>query len=546
MTDVLVRGASIVDGTGAPAWHGDVAIEAGRVARVAAAGSLGRDATDVIDADGLVLAPGFIDLHSHADFTMPSYPGALNSLAQGVTTEVIGNCGYSPAPLAADPDLAANQRQAGRGLGPDLDWSWRSFGEYLDRLDEARPSVNAVALVGHGTLRLAVVGAEARAATPAELEAMRDLAREALAAGAWGMSTGLVYPPGSYAATDEIVAIGAALAEVDALYASHIRNENDGLADALREAVEIGRRLGVRVQVSHLKAAGRNNHGRAAEALGILGEARAAGVRVTQDAYPYTAGSTLLTQLMPPWAHDGGTDALVARLGADEVRARIAVDARDGLPGWPNYNVSSGGFEHIRIAAVADRTLADLEGRTVAEAAAARGVDPLELVMDTIVADHGATTMIVSLMDDADVGRVLADPSTAIGSDQLGVTSRDARVHPRAYGTFVRVLGHHVRERGDLGLETAIHRMTGLPAAILGLPDRGRIDTGAVADLVLFDPASVGAASTYDDPTALPVGVEAVLVGGGVAIASGRPVDVRRGRVLRREVSGPRPPRRSS
>jgi N-acyl-D-aspartate/D-glutamate deacylase len=484
-------------------------------------------------------------MHSHADFTMPSYPGALNSLAQGVTTEVIGNCGYSPAPLATDPGLAADQREAGRGLGPDLDWSWGSFGEYLDRLDAARPSVNAVALVGHGTLRLAVVGGAARPASVGETDLMRDLARDALAAGAWGMSTGLVYPPGSYAATDEIVAVGAALAEVDALYASHIRNENDGLAEALREAVEIGRRLGVRVEVSHLKAAGRDNHGRAAEALGILAEARAAGVRLTQDAYPYTAGSTLLTQLMPPWVHDGGTNALVARLGSDELRARIVVDVRDGLPGWPNYNRSSGGFEHILIAAVADRALADLEGTTVARAAAARGVDPLELVMDTIVADHGATTMIVSLMDAADVGRVLADPSTAIGSDQLGVTSRGARVHPRAYGTFVRMLGHHVRDQGDLDLETAIHRMTGLPASILGLPDRGRIEPGAVADLVVLDPTTVAAASTYDDPTALPIGVEAVLVAGGVAMDGGRPVDVRRGRVLRREVSGPRPPRRS-
>ena len=545
MTELLIRGAAVVDGSGAPARAADVAVDAGRIAAIGPAGTLDRAARRVLEADGLVLAPGFIDMHSHADFTLPAYPDAPNSLAQGVTTEVVGNCGYSPAPLAADPALAGDQRESGRGLGPDLDWAWRTFGEYLDRLDAARPAVNCVALVGHGMLRRAVVGAGGRAAAPDELAAMRELARDALAAGAWGMSTGLVYPPGSYASTDEVVAVGAALTETDALYASHIRNENDGLAEALHEAVDIGRRLGVRVQVSHLKAAGVNNHGRGGEALGILAAARAAGGRVTHDAYPYTAGSTLLTQLIPTWAHDGGTDALVARLGSDEVRARLAVEVREGLPGWPNYSVASGGFDHIRIAAVADRSLAAIEGQTLAQAATARGTDPLTLVMDTLVADRAATTMIVELMDEADVRAVLADPSTAIGSDQLGVTSREARVHPRAYGTFVRVLGHHVRERGDLTLEAAIHRMTGLPAWILGLPDRGLVAEGAVADLVLFDPATVAAASTYDDPTALPVGVEAVVVAGGFAVDAGRVIDAGRGRVLRRAVSGPRPTRRS-
>ncbi len=544
-SDLLIRGGTVVDGTGGRARRADVAIEGSRIV------AIGRTASEssaerVLDAGGLVVAPGFIDMHSHADFTLPSYPGALNSLSQGVTTEVIGNCGYSPAPLAADKRLAEDQRQAGRGLGPDLDWAWHSFGEYLARLDAARPAVNCIALVGHGMLRLAVVGAADRAATVGELATMRDLAADALAQGAWGMSTGLVYPPGSFAATDEIVAVGAALTAVDGLYVSHIRNENDGLAHALREAVEIARRLGVRAQVSHLKAAGRSNHGRAAEALGILAEARASGVRVTQDAYPYTAGSTLLTQLVPPWVQDGGTDALVERLGSDEVRARIAADIGHGLPGWPNYIVASGGWDAIRIAAVADPALASLEGHTIARAAADRGMEPLALALDTMVADRGATTMIVSLMDEADVDLVFDDPSTAIGSDQLGVTTRHARVHPRSYGAFTRVLGRFVREHGRLDLTTAIHRMTGLPASILGLEDRGRIVPGAIADLVIFDPVTVNDASTYDEPTALAVGVEAVLLGGRFAIDGGRAVDPRLGRVLRREVSGPRRPHRSA
>jgi N-acyl-D-amino-acid deacylase len=544
VTDLLIRGATVVDGTGAAGVRADVAIEYGRIEAVGpAAGAAG--AGRVIDAGDLVVAPGFIDMHSHADYTLPSHPAAINSISQGVTTEVIGNCGYSPAPLAVDPGRADAQRAAGHGLGPDLDWSWHSFAGFLGHLDDARPAVNCVPLVGHGMLRLAVVGGEDRPATLDELDTMRGEVDAALAAGAWGMSTGLVYPPGSFAPTDEIVAVGEALRPLDALYASHIRNENDGLATALSEAIEIGRRLGVPVQVSHLKAAGRRNHGRAQEALGILREARAGGARVTHDAYPYAAGSTLLTQLLPPWAHDGGTAALVDRLGIEDVRARLRHDIEHGIPGWPNYVESSGGWDSIMIAAVTDPALAWLEGRTIAVASAGSRRDPLELVFETIVADRGATTMIVALMSEPDVDAIIADPSTSIGSDQLGVVSDDARVHPRCYGTFARILGRYVRERGLVDLPTAIHRMTGLPASILRMDDRGRIAPGAIADLVLFDPQTIADTSTYDAPTDRATGVEMVLLAGRAALDGGRIVDPRLGRVLRRGVSGPRPRHRS-
>ena len=541
---LLIRGGTVVDGTEGAARRADVAIEGSRIVAIGpqAAESSARR---TFDADGLVVAPGFIDMHSHADFTLPSYPGALNSVSQGVTTEVVGNCGYSPAPLAADARRADDQRAACHGLGPNLDWNWRSFDDFLVQLQSARPAVNCVPLVGHGMLRLAVVGAADREATDGELAAMRALAADALSAGAWGMSTGLVYPPGSYASTDEIVLVGAALRPVEGLYASHIRDETDGLTDALKEAMSIGRRLGVHVQVSHLKAAGRSNHGRAQEALTTLRDARTAGLRVTQDAYPYTAGSTLLTQLLPPWVHDGGTDALVARLGSADTRARIAADIRDGLPGWPNYLQSSGGPGSIQIAAVADPALIHLEGLTLVQAADLAGTDSLTVVFETLVADRAATTMIVSLMGEADVDAILDDPSTAIGSDQLGVTSPHARVHPRAYGSFARILGRYVHERGRLDLTTAVHRMTGLPAWILGLADRGRIEPGHVADLVLFDPETVADASTYAQPTLPARGIEAVLLDGRFAIDGGRAVDVGLGQVLRRTVSGPRPTLRS-
>lgn len=541
---LVIRGATVVDGTGASSRQADIVIEGSRIAAVGP-GAKVPVAGRVLDGAGLAVAPGFIDMHSHADFTLPAYPGALNSLSQGVTTEVVGNCGYSPAPLADDPTRAAEQQAAGHGLGPDLDWNWRSFGEFMDRLDAARPAVNCVPLVGHGSLRLAVVGAEDRVATVAERDDMGGLLSDALAAGAWGLSTGLVYPPGSYSSTDEIVDVGRALSATGGLYASHIRDETDGLMSALSEAVDIGRRLGVRVEVSHLKAAGLSNHGRASDALALLGEARTTGMRVTQDAYPYTAGSTLLSQLVPPWVHDGGTDALVDRLRSDEARARITAEIATGLEGWPNFFRSTGGPDAIRIAAVADRSLAHLEGLVLADAARRAGTDPLTLVFDTLAADRGATTMILSMMSDADVDAILDDPSTSIGSDQLGVTSAEARVHPRAYGTFVRMLGRWVRERRRLDLPSAIHRMTGLPAGILGLGDRGRIAPGYVADLVMFDPETVDDASTYEAPTLPARGIETVLLGGRFAVDGGRAVDARLGRVLRRPVNGRRPRHRS-
>jgi N-acyl-D-amino-acid deacylase len=531
VTSLLIRGSSVLDGTGAPARRADVLVRDARIVSVGTPTDIDR-ATRIIDGEGLVLAPGFIDMHSHADHTMPSYPGALSSLAQGVTTEVVGNCGFSPAPLSDDPDRAEATRAAGRALGPDLDWQWRTFGQFLDRIDAAKPSVNAVALVGFGSVRHAVMGAEDRPATGDERARMRALVQDALADGAWGMSTGLVYPPGAFAAPDEVESVAAALVPTDALYTSHIRNEHDGLLAALTEAVDVGRRHGVRVHVSHLKSVGRANHGAATTALALLDDARDARLRVTQDVYPYLAASTVLSQLVPPWVHDGGVAELVARLGSEAVRQRIRAEMASGLPGWANYLSAAGGWDGIRFAAVVEPRLRGIEGLTVATAAQRSGQDPLTLVLDTLVADHASTTMIMSLMAQPDMEAIIDHPVTSIGSDQLAVTSREARVHPRAYGSFVRVLAM-ARERGT-DLAAAVHRMTGMPARTLGLADRGSITRGAVADLVLFDPAKVVDRATYELPTLLPSGIEAVVVGGALAMWRGEPLRVDAGRVLRR------------
>jgi len=531
--DLLIRGGDVLDGTGTPAQRADVAIDGGRIVAVTTDRDAAPDAHRVIDADGLTVAPGFIDLHSHADFSLPTNPGALNSISQGVTTEILGNCGYSPAPLARDPRRREEQIAANSGLGLGLACDWWSFSEFADRLDEAKPAVDCALLVGHGTVRLAVVGGDDREATPAELDRMRAYVGDALAAGAVGMSSGLVYPPGSYATTDELVHVGEPLRGGAGVYASHIRSEGFGLLEAIREAIDIGRRLETTVEVSHLKAAGLPNHGKSIEALAILDAARAEGLEVGNDAYPYLAGSTLLTQLLPPWVQDGGTDALVERLRSPDIRARVTHDVQNGVPGWMSYSVHSGGFDKITISGVGTPALKHLEGRTLAESAALAGKDPLELVYETLVEDHGATVMIVTLMADQDVETILRHASTGIGSDQLGVTSPTARVHPRCYGTFARVLGWGVRERGLTTLPDAIRRMTSLAAGTMGLHDRGRLAPGLQADVVVFDPARIADTATYEEPTRLAVGIEATVLRGNVAMEHGEVVDAHLGRVVR-------------
>ena len=532
--DVLFRGATVYDGTGQPGRRTDVAVAGGRIVSVDDGARSGEAIDRIVDADGLALAPGFIDLHSHADMTLPEFPGAQNSVSQGVTTEVVGNCGFSPAPVSLDPELAAQLRAYVAGIGPDLDWTWLDFASYLQHLDQARPAVNVVPLVGHGTLRIAAMGMEDRAPTVAELAVMEAQLEGALSAGAWGMSSGLVYPPGAYAVTDELVAIGGPLRRRDALYASHIRNEGERLVQAVDEAIEIGGRLGVRTQVSHLKAAGRANHGTIGAAIGRIAAARERGQHVCCDVYPYTAGSTFLSQVLPPWAHAGGVDALVQRLAsADQVR-RIRAEIESGLPGWGNHARAAGGWHNIMIASVATPALRWAEGRRVAESAASAGMDPLDFVVDLLMRDRCGTVMVLFLMDERDVAEALAYGAAVIGSDQLGVTSDSARVHPRAYGTFTRVLGWGVREARLFSLEEAIHKMTGAAADLLRMRDRGRVATGQIADLVLFDPPVVGDESTYEEPTRQARGVEYVLVNGSFAVDGGTVVERRLGRVLHR------------
>ncbi len=525
-----IVGGAVYDGSGQAPLRSDVLLRDGRV--VAVDESVPTSGATVIDATGKVVAPGFIDMHSHADFTLPSYPGALNSLAQGVTTEVVGNCGWSPAPLApAGSDWRDGWRQMASPLGFDFAWDGTSFGSYLDVLAAVRPAVNCAPLVGHSAIRTAVVGLDDRHATPAELAVMAGLLVEALDAGAWGMSTGLVYPAGRSAAVGEIHHLVRVLADRGAIYSTHIRDAGVGLSASIEEAIDAARSTGVRLQISHLKAIGPEAHGTVGVALDAIDAANDAGFDVGCDVYPYTAASTLLTQLIPPWAVDGGVEALIGRLESDEMCERIRADLRTSGDLYLNQ---SGGWSRIMIAATGNEELRRYEGRFIPEIAATEGRrDEAAVLFDLVTRDRGATSMIVFMMDEADLEMVLAHPSTCIGSDQLGVTGPEVRTHPRAYGSFARVVSA-AAAKGESALARAIGQVSRITAERIGLPDRGVIRPGAVADVVVLDPAEYADRATYEDPAELATGVDFVFMGGRPAVASGEVVDVSLGTVLRR------------
>ena len=530
MHDLLIRGADVVDGTGTPARRVDVAVAGGKI--VALGDDLG-DARRVIDATGSVLAPGFIDIHTHSDYAFPVNPRAESKIRQGVTTEVVGNCGYSVAPAPAERVGALREYLA--ASGPFYPFRETTFAGYVEEFP--RTSVNVVLQVGHNTLRLVTVGMEPRAPRADEMRHMVRLLEEALAAGAIGLSSGLFTAPGAVAAPEEMLALGKALASRGAAYSSHVRNEAGGVFAAVDEAIALGESCGVHVQIAHVKVSGTENWGSADKLLARIDAARGRGVAVDCDQYPYTTATNPLRNLLPTWLQEGGIDVMLARIAAPGVRPRVADEiatrgcgAFGKLPSW----------DAVRIALTAAHP--DYAGRTIAEIAAERGTDGLDAVCHVLTDDRGATRVILESMAEDDVRAILKTPWVLVGSDGValapyGPTSA-GKPHPRYYGTFARVLGHYARELRLLSLEQAIWKMTGGAAAALGLADRGVVREGAWADLTIFDPATVGERGTYDDPHRYPSGIRAVIVNGDVVLDEGEHTGALPGRVLRRGPHG--------
>jgi N-acyl-D-amino-acid deacylase len=528
--DWLIRGGTVFDGTGAAGRAADLAISGDRVAAIAP--GLAGEARRVVEASGCFVTPGFIDMHAHSDFSLLACPSAEAKVRQGVTTEVTGMCGFSPAPAAPGGGLL---REWAAFLSTELAWDWESFGSWLDRLRGVGLTANVAPFVGHGTLRVAAMGFAQRAPTPDELARMATLLDHALDEGAFGYSTGLIYAPSVYADTAELLALARVLARHPGrLYTSHIRGEGPTLERALAEAIEIGERGGVPVQVSHLKACLKANWPKMGEALRLLDEARARGVDVAADMYPYTAGSTTLASLLPAWVHEGGTAPLLGRLADPPTRRRILDAGRAGEGEWigPNGPIA---WSDVMIAECPG--VPGVEGRTLAEVAGARRAAPEDLLVDLLLEARGQVSMIHFLMLDANVARGLGYPHVTIGSDNLGLCAgpehaHPGRPHPRQHGCFAKILGTYVREQRTLSWEQAIHKMTGQSAARLGLPDRGTLRPGAAADVVIFDPRTVADLATYEAPHRYPAGFRWVWINGEAVLEAGRFTARPSGRVL--------------
>jgi N-acyl-D-amino-acid deacylase len=528
--DLLIRNGRIIDGTGSPWYSGDIGIHEGRIAAIGSLMNARADRT--IDADQQVVAPGFIDMLGQSELSILINPQLPSKIFQGITTEFTGE-GGSVAPLN-DRIIAADRLGYERlNISPD----WRTLGQYFARLERQGIGINVGDYVGAMQVRRMVIGEDDRVPTTGELKRMRQLVAEAMRDGAVGLSTSLQYPPAPYATTDELIALASEAARYGGVYATHLRSESDQIVPALDEAIRIGRETGIPVEIWHLKVAGKRNWGRMREVITKIDSARNAGVDIAADTYAYPAWFNSLSAMVPPWAHDGGTARLLKRLRDPAARRRIRRDM-ETVGSWENNGWQAiSGPEAILIGAVQNPALRPFQGQTLAQVARAKQSDPIEALLDVLVEDRAFTYVAVFAMDEPDVALALEQPWVSINNDSQG-TAPDGILgkdhpHPRAYGTFPRILRKYVREEQRLTLEDAIRKFTSLPAQRMRLSDRGVLKPGMWADIVVFHPDSVRDRATFARPNQLSEGMHWVLVNGVPVIAEGKATGALPGKVLR-------------
>jgi len=528
--DLLIKGGQVFDGSGAPSAELDVAIHNKRIVQMGS--NLGVSAHRIIDAKGLVVCPGFIDIKTHSDFTLPINPKAESKVRQGVTTEIIGHCGFSVAPcLPGQVKLLADY------LNPSAPWlpfKEMHFKEYMDRFPKT--SVNAGMLVGHNTLRLMAMGMAQRAPNASEMNHMKEMLIEGLEAGALGMSSGLFTSPGSYAQAEELQSLAQILESHGASYFTHLRDESAGVLESLGEAIEIGRSSKIHVQVVHFKCSGMDNWGKTQQAIEMMNEARLEGVDIDCDAYPYTAGSNPLKNILPQWVQAGGVQSMLERLRTKACRDQIRQDIeKEGLNNWGRIE----SWDAVRISITPH--LPEFAGKTISQLAHMKGKDPIDALCDFLIDDQGATRVLVTSISESDIVNLIASEKVLVGSDgncvaDYGVVSQ-GMPHPRFYGTFPRVLGRYVHRQQVTSLAHAIHKMTGATARALGFKERGLLREGLFADVTLFEPDVFLDMSSYEDPHRYPQGNKTtVIVNGVVVVDHSTHTGALPGKVLRRAV----------
>ncbi len=521
--DILFEGGHVVDGSGNTWFRADVGVVGDKIEDV---GDLrGAKAARRVDAKGHMVAPGFMDIHSHSDIPLLVDPRVESKVYQGITVEVVGNCGTSAAPM--NKPVKAYRDKYGRGGVPDdFEYDWVTVKDYFDRVDRQGVSFNVATWVGHGTVRQNVMGYENREPTDTELRKMRKLVDDAMKDGAYGMSTGLIYPPSVYGKTPEIIELAKVSAKHGGLYASHIRGEEkESLLDAVREAIEIGEKAELPVQIAHFKASGKKAWGMTKQSLALVEEARARGIDVAYDQYPYVASSTGLAAIIPHWGHEGGPEKMMERLRDPEQRKRMAREQRMERD-WDGVLV------------VFAKNNPQYNGKTIAEIAKEQGKKPHDAVCDLLLAENTVVPSVMFGMNEEDVKYVMKSPIGMVGSDGSAISPRGilgiGRPHPRFYGTFPRVLGHYAREEKVISMEEAVRKMTSAPAQRLGLKNRGLLREGYKADVVVFDPATVKDEATFTDPHRFPTGIPYVVCNGVFTIDKGKHTGKLPGRVLRK------------
>lgn len=526
--NILVKNGFIIDGTGKKGFNGDIAIKNEKISAITA--HLDDDGYDkIIDAQGRVVAPGFIDTHSHSDLELFIEPYLSPKVFQGITTEILGQDGISMAPLPEKYISPWRKNLAGLdGDSDDIDWHYKTTEGYLKNIEKSGVSINEGYLVPHGNVRMEAIGLDNVTPNDEELKKMCDILRREMQAGAFGLSTGLIYMPCAYSNTKEIVELCKVVAEFDGVFVIHQRSEADTIIDSMKEVIEIGRQSGVKVHFSHFKVCGRKNWHLLDKVIELLEQAKAEGIHVSFDQYPYVAGSTMLGVILPPWAHDGGTDKLIKRLEDPKLRLRMINDIKNGIPGWDNF-IDFAGLDQIFVTSVKTKANEDLVGKSLVEIGKMRGKDPYQATFDLLHDEENAVGMVDFYGKEEHIIRLMKRPEQNVCTDGL----LGGKPHPRVYGAFPRVLGKYVREEKQFTIEEAIHKMSGRPAQVFRIKNRGTLSVGNYADIVVFDQNIIADKGTFVNPAQYAVGMEYIMVNGELIVENAKQIQKKPGQVLR-------------